>query len=283
MTMGFRIGDFELTWLNGGRFELDGGAMFGVVPKVLWQKKYQPDEQNYIPLIASPILVKAGSRHILIETGLGNKLSDKQKQIFRVREQWDIPAELSRLGLSRENIDMVILTHFDFDHAGGLIMQNESGTLEPTFPHAKIVLQKREWQDVLSPNKRSINTFWPVNYALLKESSSIQLVDGTDEVAPGLRVIHTGGHNRGHQIIRLESKGAVAYHLADLLPTHAHFNPLWIMAYDNYPLDAIAQKEEWENRALKENAWFTFYHDPFVLACRFDEKGAMTEQWKGKT
>lgn len=280
--MGFRIGDFELTWLNGGRFELDGGAMFGVVPKVLWQKKYPADEQNYIPLIASPILVKAGTSHFLIETGLGNKLSDKQKQIFRVREQWDIPAELNRLGLSREDIDMVILTHFDFDHAGGLIMQTESGTLEPTFPNAKIVLQKREWHDVLTPNKRSINTYWPINYAALKESSNIQLVDGTEEVAPGVRVIHTGGHNQGHQIIRLESNGVVAYHLADLLPTHAHFNPLWIMAYDNYPLDAIAQKEEWENQGIKENAWFTFYHDPFVLACRFDEKGAMTEQWKGE-
>jgi glyoxylase-like metal-dependent hydrolase (beta-lactamase superfamily II) len=282
MTTGLRIGDFELTWLNGGRFELDGGAMFGVVPKVLWQKKYPADEQNYITLIAAPILVKAGSRHILIETGLGNKLSDKQRQIFRVRGQWDIPAELNRLGLAREDIDMVILTHFDFDHAGGLIMQNESGTLEPTFPHAKIVLQKSEWDDVLSPNKRSINTFWPVNYALLKDSSNIQLVEGTEEVAPGLRVIHTGGHNRGHQIVRLESEGSIAYHMADLLPTHVHFNPLWIMAYDNYPLDAIAQKEEWENRALKDNAWFTFYHDPFVLACRFDEKGNMTEQWKGE-
>jgi glyoxylase-like metal-dependent hydrolase (beta-lactamase superfamily II) len=282
MTTGFRLGDFELTWLNGGKFELDGGAMFGVVPKVLWQKKYPADEQNYIPLIASPILVKAGNKNILIETGLGNKLSDKQKQIFRVREEWGVPADLNRLGLTREDIDIVVLTHFDFDHAGGLIMQNESGTVEPTFPNAKIVLQKSEWDDVLSPNKRSINTFWPVNYAVLKDSSNIQLVDGTEEIAPGLRVIHTGGHNRGHQIVRLQSEGCIAYHMADLLPTHAHFNPLWIMAYDNYPLDAIAQKEEWENKALRENAWFTFYHDPFVLACRFDEKGTMTDQWKGE-
>ena len=280
MKSGFKLGNFELTWLNGGRFELDGGAMFGVVPKVLWQKKYPADEQNYIPLTASPILVKAGNKNILIETGLGNKLSDKQKQIFRVREVWDVPADLNRLGLSREDIDIVVLTHFDFDHAGGLIMQNKSGAFEPSFPNARIVLQKREWEDLLSPNKRSINTYWPVNYALLKDNSNIQLVEGTEEIVPGLRVIHTGGHNRGHQIVRLESSGDIAYHMADLLPTHVHFNPLWITAYDNYPLDAIAQKEEWENRALKENAWFMFYHDPIVLACRFDEKGAMTEQWK---
>lgn len=278
----FRLGNFELTWLNGGRFELDGGAMFGVVPKMLWQKKYPADEQNYIQLVAWPILVQTGNRHILIETGLGNKLTDKQKQIFRVGEEWDLPSDLSRLGLTRADIDMVILTHFDFDHAGGLVMQNESGTLEPTFPNAKIILQKKEWEDVLSPNKRSINTYWPVNYAMLKESSAIQLVEGTKEIAPGLKVIHTGGHNRGHQIVRLESEGNIAYHMADLLPTHAHFNPLWLMAYDNHPLDAMAQKEEWENRALQENAWLTFYHDPYILTARFDDKGSMTEQWKGE-
>jgi glyoxylase-like metal-dependent hydrolase (beta-lactamase superfamily II) len=279
MKTGFKLGDFEMTWLNGGRFELDGGAMFGVVPKVLWQKKYQSDESNYIPMNAWPILVKANGKLILIETGLGNKLSDKQKKIFRVRDEWQVPQDLNDLGLSREEIDFVVLTHYDFDHAGGLIMQDEKGNLVPTFPNAKYVIQRKEWEDVLNPNKRSVNTYWPINYAVLKESRNIELVDGTAEVTRGVTVHHTGGHNRGHQIVRLESDGQVALHLADLMPTHVHFNPLWVMAYDNYPLDAIAQKEEWENRGLRENAWFTFYHDPFLLACRFNEQGDIIEKW----
>jgi glyoxylase-like metal-dependent hydrolase (beta-lactamase superfamily II) len=173
----------------------------------------------------------------------------------------------------------VVLTHYDFDHAGGLIMQDEKGNLVPTFPNAKYVIQRKEWEDVLNPNKRSVNTYWPINYAVLKESRNIELVDGTAEVTRGVTVHHTGGHNRGHQIVRLESDGQVALHLADLMPTHVHFNPLWVMAYDNYPLDAIAQKEEWENCGLRENAWFTFYHDPFLLACRFNEQGDIIEKW----
>jgi glyoxylase-like metal-dependent hydrolase (beta-lactamase superfamily II) len=278
MKTGFRLGEFELTWLNGGRFELDGGAMFGVVPKVLWQKRYQSDESNYIPMNAWPIMVKANGKLILIETGLGNKLTDKQKDIFRVREEWRVPQDLEASGLSRGDIDFVILTHFDFDHAGGLSMRDNSGKLTLTFPNAKYIIQRTEWEDVLAPNKRSINTFWPINYEIVKDSRNLELVDGDAEVTEGVAVKHTGGHNRGHQIVLLASKGQVAFHLADLLPTHAHFNPLWVMAYDNYPIDAIAQKEKWEARGIEENAWFTFYHDPFVRACRFNEKGEMTEK-----
>jgi len=278
MSKCFKLGKFELIWLNGGRFELDGGAMFGVVPKVLWQRKYHADADNYIPLAAWPILIRTGQKNILIETGLGNKLTEKQKHIYMVKEDWNVPAELADLGLSCKDIDIVILTHYDFDHAGGLVMDDGKGGYVPTFPNAKFIIQKMEWEDVLNPNKRSINTYWPINYAAIRESSQIELVEGRAQILPGIEVHHTGGHNRGHQIVRVESEGQIAYHLADLLPTHAHFNPLWIMAYDNHPLDAIAQKEEWENRALAENAWFTFYHDPFVLACRFDEKGIMTDK-----
>jgi glyoxylase-like metal-dependent hydrolase (beta-lactamase superfamily II) len=279
MKTGFKLGDFEMTWLNGGRFELDGGAMFGVVPKVLWQKKYQSDESNYIPMNAWPILVKANNRLLLIETGLGNKLNDKQKKIFRVRDEWQVPQELADLGLACEDIDIVILTHFDFDHAGGLSMMDDNGRLKLTFPRAKIIIQRKEWDDVLNPNRRSINTFWPINYEVVKDSKNLELVEGTAEVANGITVSHTGGHNRGHRIVMLQSAGQTALHLADLLPKHAHFNPLWVMAYDNYPLDAIEQKESWEARGMRQNSWFTFYHDPFVLACRFDEKGDITEKW----
>jgi len=282
MKSGFRLGDFELIWLNGGRFELDGGAMFGVVPKVLWQKKYPVDADNYIPMAAWPILVKTPYALVLIESGIGNKLTEKQRKIFRVREDWSVPAELEALGIGRGDIDRVILTHYDFDHAGGVLMQ-ENGSLSATFPKAKHILQKKEWHDVLNPNARSVNTYWPINNELMRTSGNLELVDGTTEVVPGITVIHTGGHNNGHQIVRLTSKGETAFHLGDLLPTHAHANPLWVMAYDNYPLESIAMKETWMAAARKEHAWLTFYHDAIMLACRFDEAGALIDRWEPDT
>lgn len=279
MKKGFKLGDFELIWLNGGIFELDAGTMFGVVPKVLWSKKYASTEDNYIPLTTWPILVKTPNSIILIETGLGNKLTEKQKQIFRVKEAWSILADLNEIGIKREDVNIVILTHFDWDHSGGVVMREEEGRLALTFPNARHILQKREWEDVLNPNIRSASSFWQINYETLKQSSCLELVDGDAKIENGIRVFHTGGHNRGHQIVELESKGEKALHLADLFPTHAHFNPLWVMAYDNYPMDAIALKEKWESRGVNEGAWFTFYHDPYVLACKFDKNGNITSKW----
>ncbi|HYA88295.1 MAG TPA: MBL fold metallo-hydrolase [Nitrospirota bacterium] len=279
MVKGFRLGDFELTWLNGGRFELDGGAMFGVVPKALWSKKYPSNEDNTIPMVAWPLLIKTRSSLALVETGLGNKLTEKQKKIYKVSDEGNLVEELRSLGIEREDIDYVILTHYDFDHAGGVVMKENSGTLSLTFPGAKHIVQRKEWEDVLNPNMRSVNTFWPINYEVLKQSRNLELVEGETEVEPGVRVILSGGHNRGFQLVKIESGGNSALHMVDLLPTHAHFNPLWIMAYDNFPLESIAAKELWEKRGIEEKAWFTFYHDPFVLACKFDEKGTILEKW----
>ena len=275
---GFRIGNFELFWLNGGTFELDGGAMFGVVPKVLWQKKYAPDSDNYVFLVARPILIKTADSLILIETGLGNKLTEKQKNIFRIKEEWRVIEDLDKLSIKRQDINFVILTHYDFDHAGGVVMQDMDGLLTLAFPNAQHVIQEQEWHDVLDPNMRSMNTYWPNNIHILKESGNVRLVNGDEEIVGGIKVIRTGGHTRGHQVVSIESHGETALHLGDLLPTHAHYNPLWVTAYDNFPLDTIRMKKEWEQQGTEQNAWFTFYHDPFMQACRFDEKGNVIEK-----
>jgi glyoxylase-like metal-dependent hydrolase (beta-lactamase superfamily II) len=269
-----RIGKFQIYWLNGGAFEMDGGTMFGAVPKALWSKKY-PAEDNYIKLVNCPLLIKTPEVLVVVETGLGNKLSAKQKQIFRLSREWDIPADLQELQINREDIDYVILTHCDFDHAGGIVMLDESGRPQLTFPKAKHVIQHSEWHDATNPNRRSAHTYWPTNFSELHDSENILLVKDSFQVCAGVEVIHTGGHTRGHQIVRLESEGEVAYHLADLLPTHAHFNPLWIMAYDNFPLEVVELKEKLEDRGVEEKAWFTFYHDPFMHACKFDANGTI--------
>ena len=278
MIPSLKFGDFELYWLRGGRFALDGGAMFGVVPKALWTKKYPSDKDNAIPMIAYPLLLRTPEALVLIESGLGNKLNEKQKKIFRVTEDWMVLDDLKEMSIARDDIGYVILTHFDFDHAGGVIMQNGKGRNEITFPKARHIVQKDEWEDVMSPNIRSINTYWPANNELLRGSNLLQLVEGDKEIVKGVKVMHKGGHTKGFQIVVMESKEETATLLCDLMPTHAHFNPLWLMAYDNFPLEAIKQKEELEKTYIGRDAWFTFYHDPFVLACKFDEKGNITQK-----
>ena len=281
MKRGFFVGDLEFIWLNGGSFALDGGAMFGVVPKALWARKYPADDENTIPMVAWPLLIRTPDGLVLIETGLGNKLTEKQKQIFRVKEEWDLIAELRAIGIEREDVSHVILTHYDFDHAGGVVMREESGSFSLTFPKAAHYVQTSEWEDVINPNIRSINTYWPVNNELLRGSPNLRLVSGESEIVRGIRVIHTGGHTRGYQIVDIDSKGQSAVYPCDLLPTHAHFNPLWVMAYDNFPLASIEQKECLEKTYTSRKAWFIFYHDPFVLACKFDERGTVVERWTG--
>lgn len=142
MNSGFHLGAFELTWLNGGSFALDGGAMFGVVPKVLWSRKYPSHEDNTIPMVARPLLVRTASSCILIETGLGNKLTEKQKKIYKVSRDWDVLEELRGMGIQREDIEFVVLTHYDFDHAGGVVMQERSG-ISPDFPQRETCPPKK--------------------------------------------------------------------------------------------------------------------------------------------
>ena len=272
-----KLGDFELHWLQGGTFELDGGTMFGPVPKVLWQRKLKADDDNYINFNNSPILLKTPKANIVIETGFGNKLNEKQIKIFRVKTAWDLPGSLAALGLGREDIDYVILTHCDYDHAGGVIMHNQEAEPELTFPRAKHMVQRIEWEDATNPNRRSASTYFQNNFDLLVDSPLLKLIDGDHDMIDGVRLLHTAGHTRGHQVVRMESKGKVAIHMADLLPTHVHYNPLWVMSYDNFPLDAIEQKERLERMALEEDAWITFYHDTVYRACKFDEKGNVTD------
>jgi glyoxylase-like metal-dependent hydrolase (beta-lactamase superfamily II) len=282
MSRKFRLGEFSIRWLQGGEFEIDGGSMFGVVPRVLWEKKCASTPDNHVLLANSPMLLQAGQSNVLIETGLGNKLTAKQKGIFRVRAEWDLVAGLTRLGLCRESISHVILTHGDFDHAGGVTMLGETGRLELTFPAAMHYIQRQEWEDVLAPNKRSASAYWPENFAGLAEGKNLRLIDGEEEIIPGVRLERTGGHTRGHQAVWLESGGQIALHLGDLLPMPAYSNPLWITAYDNFPLDSVAAKERFLGQALARKAWQLFYHDPKILACKLDEKGTVREPFRAE-
>ncbi|MFS8581960.1 MAG: MBL fold metallo-hydrolase [Limnochordales bacterium] len=303
------VGEFHVHWLRGGRFRLDGGAMFGPVPKPLWSRRYPCDEHNAIPMQAFPLLVVTPAHRILIDTGLGNKLTDKQRRNFRVEEDWAVEEHLADLGLGTEDIDFVVLTHMDWDHASGGTKaaapgpagQADSGgagssrgpahadggdslvgaAVVPTFPRARYVVQKDEWEAALNPNSRTKHGYWRENWAPLLDAGLVDVVDGDVELVSGVRLHKTGGHTHGHQIVRIESGGETLLHMADLLPTHAHMNPLWVMGYDNFPLTSIEEKERWLAKARENGWWLSFYHDPFVLAAKVDAEGRLHDVVEG--
>jgi len=277
MSVSLDLGSMTISWLCGGDFELDGGTMYGAVPKILWQKKYPADRNNYIKLLNAPLLLRTGTQTIVVDTGLGNKLNDKQRQIFRVCRQWSMLDDLAKIGISREDVDVVILTHCDFDHAGGVVMADGAGGQALTFPGARHIVQQREWEDVGSPNIRSIHTYWPENFKGLEASGLLELVDGDAEILPGITVRLTGGHTRGHQLVEMTGTEGCAVHLGDLLPTHTHSNPLWIMAYDNFPMEVIEVKQRLLSKYRQDKCWFTFYHDLYMKACRFDDRGKVIQ------
>ena len=275
----FSIGEFKIHWLNGGNFRLDGGTMFGAVPKVLWERKCKADTANTLPFTNDILLVQTQNHNIIIDTGLGNKLTEKQLSIFQVTAPWSVIDDLTELELSPQDIDFVLLTHCDFDHAGGIVMHDSSGKEQLTFPGAVHYIQKTEWEDVENPCRRAQSTYWPENFSLLKQEGKLKIIEGDLEIIPGITMRHTGGHTRGHQLIEISSQGETAVHLGDLFPTHVHNNPLWIMAYDNFPLEVIDRKEEYFKHYQLLDSWFTFYHDPQVKACKLDTHFQISQTW----
>lgn len=274
------VGNFHLHWLDGGLTQLDGGAMFGVVPKPLWSKRYPSNELNQIPLKADPILIKAGDKHLLIESGMGrNRLTDKQKRNFGLAEESRVEESLAKLGLSPDDIDYVLMTHMHYDHANGLVSK-EGEQLFSTFSKATIYVQEQEWEEMKNPNIRSRNTYWEENWRPIEQ----QVVTFGEKltVLPGIELHHTGGHSQGHAIVKLESEGEILLHLADILPTHAHQNSLWVMAYDDYPMTSIIAKEKWIKDGIQAGAWFSFYHDAVYRAVKWNELNEIVEKMEIK-
>lgn len=266
-----KIGELTLTWLNGGVTHMDGGAMFGVVPKPLWERKYPHNEYNQIELRTDPILVQVDGKNILIETGIGNnKFSDKQKRNYGIIEESEVETNLQQLGLSTSDIDCVLMTHMHFDHVSGIVKW-AGEELVPTFENAKIIVSDIEWDEMKNPNIRSRNTYWEQNWKPIEHQ--VQTFTKQVEIVPGVMMEHTGGHSNGHSIIKIEHEGELFIHMADLMPTHAHQNPLWVLAYDDFPMDSIFAKERLLKNGLEREAWFIFYHDYKYRALKWSKDG----------
>ncbi|WP_342042631.1 YtnP family quorum-quenching lactonase [Bacillus sp. OTU2372] len=265
-----KIGNVSLTWLSGGVTYLDGGAMFGVVPKGLWSKKYPANDKNQIELPTDPILIQMNGKYILVESGLGKgKLTGKQLRNYGVTKESEVEESLQLLGVAPESIDFVLMTHMHFDHACGLT-KLVNGQYISTFPNAQIITSQVEWDELRNPNIRSKNTYWRENW----EAVESQVVPFEEKWEFGaITMIHTGGHSDGHSILLIKDGGETCIHMADLMATHAHQNVLWVMAYDDYPMTSIAGKQKWLTLGLEKNAWFTFYHDAFYRAVKWDKDG----------
>jgi glyoxylase-like metal-dependent hydrolase (beta-lactamase superfamily II) len=261
----FRIGEFDVAVLSDGTFRLDGGAMFGVVPRTLWERQVTPDERHRIPLGLNCLLVRGGGRNVLIDAGIGDKMSTKELGIYGVDRTRNLDHALAEAGLTDVDIDVVLATHLHFDHAGGFTV-NDAGALRPRFPRARYYIRRGEWEDATHPNERNRASYLFENYVPLENAGVVSFIEEDGEVLPGISVWRTGGHTRHHQIVRIDSEGRTAVFLADLVPTAAHLPEPWIMGYDLFPLETLDAKKRWLHEATAGEYVIFFQHDPAVRA-----------------
>jgi methylmalonyl-CoA epimerase len=267
----YALGDLELVSLCDGFFRLDGGAMFGVVPRLLWEKKAPPDERNRILLAMRPLIVR-GTRTMIVDAGLGDKESEKFIDIYGVERARNLDHTLAEAGLAPEDIDIVLATHLHFDHAGGFTRRDPTGRLRPRFPRAQYIVRRGEWEDATHPHERNRASYLFDNYVPLAEAGVLQLVDDDLTIMPGVKVRRTGGHTMHHQMVLIESGGKTAAFVADMMPTTAHLSEPWIMGYDLYPVDTLAAKKAFLPEAIAQNMLVFFEHDPVVAAGHIREE-----------
>jgi glyoxylase-like metal-dependent hydrolase (beta-lactamase superfamily II) len=291
-----RLGELELHSLLDGFFGLDGGAMFGVVPKPVWERTNPADSRNRIRLASRPLLVVAGNERILIDTGIGDKWDEKARDIYHIEKTDTVESSLAKAGYKAEDVTRVVLTHLHFDHAGATTKLDDSGRPVPRFPNARHYVQQKEWEAAVNPNRRSRASYRPEDFLPVRDAGLLELVDGPLELVPGLELLPTGGHTPGHQIAVLTDNSEVrgqkpefrvteqpvrtpgsghsiprspdpsipvrAVFWGDLIPTSSHVATPCIMGYDLHPLETMEQKERLVRQAIAGH-WLSFMeHDP---------------------
>jgi glyoxylase-like metal-dependent hydrolase (beta-lactamase superfamily II) len=256
-----KLNGLEIAWVSGGRFRADGGAMFGVVPKVLWQKKAPPDEHNRVLLETNCLVVRTGRQTILIDSGYGNKASQTTQEHYALQTGHPLLENLARLGLSPDEITLVVLTHLHFDHVGGCTVRDMSGRTAPAFPKAKHLVQRAEWDDATSNPPELAGSYFAGDLIPLEEAGLVERLDGDAEILDGLRTRVTGGHTRGHQIVYCGRDDRQIIHLSDLCPSAAHLKTFWVAAYDIDPLTIRRVKPQILGEAADCGGLVLFGHD----------------------
>ncbi|MBE0432210.1 MBL fold metallo-hydrolase [candidate division WOR-3 bacterium] len=272
----FKLGEFELYPISDGYFWLDGGALFGVVPKVLWSRFLPADPENRVKLALNCLLVRARGKCVLIDTGLGDKFSKRLREIYKAAQKAKLLDSLAALNVKPSDIDYVINTHLHFDHCGGNT-QNENGKYVPTFPNARYFIQQQEWFCAQNLDERTRSSYRASDFMPIEEAGQVEFVDGDEDVIPGIKVLLTNGHTLGHQSVMITSKQGRALYPGDLIPTAHHLKAQYLTAFDLYPVDLISRKKEIVQQALREKWLFVLEHDPDMVFCRLTEDGGVVK------
>jgi len=269
-----RLGNAELFVLSDGAFRLDGGAIFGLVPKVLWEKVLPPDEWNRVPMALNCLLIVSEGKRILVDTGYGRKLPARQCELLALRrDRGGLLDNLRQLGYAPGDIDFVINTHLHPDHCGGNTVLRDDVAV-PAFPNAEYWIQYHEWVDACCPNERTRKTYLPENFSPLQQADQLRLLYGDTQVTDEVRCVVTRGHTRGHQSVIIESAGEVAVFLGDVAARAVHLERLaWTTAFDTEPLETLEAKRALRDWALKKHALLIFGHDVRMPIGRLHRKG----------
>lgn len=262
-----KSGKYNIDIVHTGIFGLDGGAMFGVVPKSLWKKAYnEGDELNRIPLAAKPLLIQYDNKKILVDTGNGTKYTDKLQKIYNIDViSSDFDIALKPFGIKREEITDVILTHLHFDHAGGSTI-NINGEIQPTFPNAKYYVQKEQFVWGMNPRLKDKGSFMHNDFVPLKSDGMLEIIDGEGKLFDDITLYPINGHTRAMQMVHLDTGDDKFLYLCDLAPTKAHISYSYGLGYDNFPLTTIEEKQKYFPRAFEEQWTLIFEHDAFYQA-----------------
>ncbi len=274
------IGDIEVLSISDGTFRLDGGAMFGTVPKTLWERRAPADDRNRILLGLNALLIRVGHIRVLVDAGLGDKLSPRQAEMFGVDRTRHLDQSLAEVGVTPRDIDIVIATHLHLDHAGGFTALLD-GVLKPRFPRARYVMRRGEWEDATHPHERNRASYVADDFEPLAIAGVVDFIDDDGDVVPGVSVWRTGGHTAHHQIVRIASSGRTALFLADLVPTAAHVDEPWIMGYDLYPMDTLAAKKRYGGRGDSGRVRYLLRARPGHTGRR-DSSGVRPEARRGR-
>ena len=266
------LGNLQIYSIVENSFKIDGGAMFGVVPKILWQKYVPADKDNFITLDINLLLVRSQDKNILIDTGTGDTLTKKQKEMFGVEKPSNLDRGLKNLGLSPEDIDIIVLSHLHADHSGGVVKLDKDGNKIPHFPDARHYVQKQEWEDANNPDERTSATYLVETLMLLKQNNLLQLVDGEKEIVTGVMVSNSHGHTSGHQIVWINGGREKVIYAADIIPTTAHLRAAYVASVDLYPKETMQIKKEIIRKCLEQNWMLALDHDVNTKLCRLKQE-----------
>ena len=264
------LGDLEFRILSDSTIGLDGGAMFGVIPKPLWEKVSPADSRNRVRLAMNCLLIRAAGKLILVETGAGDKWNAKEMDIYDLETSNRLPASLSAAGVRPSEIDIVVNTHLHFDHCGWNT-RRDGDRIVPTFRNARYVIQHDAYEHGKSPSERDRGSFRAENFLPIETAGQLQLVEGDTEIVPGVELIDIPGHTPGMQCVRLSGGGRSAFFFADLVPTTAHLPLGWIMGFDLYPLTTLEYKKHWIPKVAREETLALFAHDVTIPAAWLHE------------